>query len=128
MIGCINRARPTKAAVEVAVLALILAQARGFHQQFALRQNRPNWSKTPARDVISATTIAAPKDRAISMSSSPWPQPEDGSGAPFSLPTLLEEGPLCILDPEVRETDKGYALTFNLPAEVTEDGLDVSVR
>lgn len=47
---------------------------------------------------------------------------------PLSLPTLLEEGPLRILDPDVRETDDGYALTFNLPAEVTEDGLDLSVR
>eukprot|EP00752_Nemacystus_decipiens_P012769 g11308.t2 len=45
----------------------------------------------------------------------------------LSLPTLVDESPLRILDPDVRETDDGYALTFNLPAEVTEDGLDLTV-
>lgn len=47
---------------------------------------------------------------------------------PLSLPMLLEECPLRISDPDVRETDDSYTLTFNLPSEVTEDGLDLSVR
>lgn len=134
MTGCINRGRPTSAAavVAVAALALFLAQAAlAFHQvQFlALRQNMAI-SKSPAYE-LSRT----PKGRSISMSTegsskggSRAPAAAASAVAPFSLPTVLEEGPLYIHDPQVRETDKGYALTFNLPAEVTEDGLDVSVR
>lgn len=45
----------------------------------------------------------------------------------FSLPGLLQDCPLQVEDPDVAETDTGYTLTFNLPEEVQEDGLDVSV-
>lgn len=47
---------------------------------------------------------------------------------PFDLPLVLEECPMCIPDPEVCETDAGYALTFNLPSGITDTGLEVSVR
>lgn len=45
----------------------------------------------------------------------------------FSLPGLLQDCPLQVEDPDVAETDTGYTLTFNLPEEVREDGLDISV-
>lgn len=47
---------------------------------------------------------------------------------PFDLPLVLEECPMCIPDPEVGETDGGYALTFNLPSGISDTGLEVSVR
>lgn len=45
----------------------------------------------------------------------------------LSLPGLLQNCPLQIEDPDVAETDTGYTLTFNLPKEVQENGVDISV-
>lgn len=48
----------------------------------------------------------------------------------FSIPGLLthdDDCPLRVGDPDVRETDTGYTLIFNLPHDVKGDGLDVSV-
>ncbi|CAM9245368.1 unnamed protein product [Ectocarpus sp. 12 AP-2014] len=55
------------------------------------------------------------------------PPPPVVAQPPFDLPLVLEECPMCIPDPEVRETDAGYALTFNLPSEISDTGLEVSV-
>lgn len=45
---------------------------------------------------------------------------------PSSLPRIFDNS-IRIGDPEVSETQTGYTLTFNLPAEAKEEGLDVSI-
>lgn len=120
--------------IPITLVVLIFPQVLGFHQP-------------PSLFLIQNGATASPKGRSIAsineLGSPPCLQASaEGSGAeagasktaratavaPLSLPMLFEEGPLRILDPAVRETDKGYSLSFNLPSEVTEDGLDLSVR
>lgn len=45
----------------------------------------------------------------------------------FTLPGLLQDCKLHIGDPEVSDTDTGYTLTFNMPTDIKEDNIDISV-
>lgn len=133
-----NKSRSTSTAVttRVALVVLVFPQVLGFLAP------PPTFSvQNGATALPSCRSIAS-----ITENTPPWclHASAEGSGAevgaknparasaaavaPLSLPTVLEESPLRILDPDVREAGDGYALTFNLPAEVTEDGLDLSVR
>eukprot|EP00903_Cladosiphon_okamuranus_P005716 g5675.t1 len=124
--------------IRVALTLLLIPQILGFHLQ------------PPSLSCRNGATSSTPTSRSVASinenNNRPWCVQASAEGSeaevalsaraaaatvapPLSLPMpmLLEESPLRILDPHVRETEDGYTLTFNLPTAVTEDGLDLSV-
>lgn len=124
----------TAAMMRVALVVLIFPQVLGFHMPPSFRVQ--NGATSPScRSIASINENNPPRCLHASAEGSGAEvggrnpsRAAAAASAPLSLPTVLEESPLRILDPAVRETGDGYALTFNLPTEVTEDGLDLSVR
>lgn len=57
-----------------------------------------------------------------------WPAAPRFGPVIFTPHRVVEDyAPLQVRNPEVSETDSNYKLTFDLPTEVDEDGLDVAV-
>lgn len=130
-------------ALSVAVLALGALSTQAFQPSLMVRQSLPKFSRPYFNDEQggrrpdTSMRYQSPWDLAAN-SGSRKRLPESGWGGSlvgsesslgplvFSLPGMLDN-PLNVGDPEVTETDTGFTLAFNLPADVKEDGLDVSV-